>query len=82
MKLNRRELLKLSALAGGGLLLPIALQQRSWGKEIYQGGRFPQDPDAELLIRRDAFKLSFLFLPWHDLHAAMQQVIITPLHSG
>lgn len=47
MKLNRRELLKLGALAGSGLLLPVGLQQRSWGKEIYRGGNFPQDNDVD-----------------------------------
>ncbi len=47
MTINRRELLKLSALAGSGLLLPIGLQQRSWGKEIYQGGQFPQKPPVK-----------------------------------
>ena len=47
MKLNRRELLKLGAIAGGGLLLPVGLQQRSWGEEIYHGGQFPQDPNVE-----------------------------------
>lgn len=47
MRLNRRELLKLGAIAGGGLLLPIGLQQRSWGEEIYHGGKFPQNPNVE-----------------------------------
>ncbi len=47
MGLNRRELLKLGALAGGGLLLPMGLAQRTWGKEIYEGGNFPQDPIAD-----------------------------------
>lgn len=47
MGLNRRELLKLGAIAGSGLLLPIGLAQRTWAKDIYEGGNFPQDPIAD-----------------------------------
>jgi FtsP/CotA-like multicopper oxidase with cupredoxin domain len=63
MRLNRRELLQLGALAGGGLLLPIGLQQRSWGKEIYEGGQFPQDPNVEPIPAPPRFQVKLPIPP-------------------